>query len=86
MNPISRITGHVTHVGKRHIVSKNGPMTFTEAIVLVAGRQTVVVSIPDEKMPPTIGEEVDYLVTVSAFRDQPQFRLSDDYPVESYTS
>lgn len=81
MSSLARISGHVTHVSKRPIVTKSGtPMVFTEAIVLVAGRQTVVVTIPDDKMPPSIGDEVDYLVDVSTFRDNPQFRMADDYP------
>lgn len=85
MNPITRITGHVTHRGNRSGVSKNtgNPYSITEVTVLVAGRATVVVSLPDDMFAPSIGDECDYLVEVSAFRDTPRFRVLEPFPVDS---
>lgn len=77
---LARITGRVLHVGKRQVNGKNGPLTFTEATVLSAGRQTVIVTIPDALLPPQRDDSVDYLVEVSTFRDSAQFRMVEDYP------
>ena len=80
---LARITGDVLYVGKRQVNGKNGPLTFTEATVLSAGRQTVIVTIPETLLPPTRGDSIDYLVEVSVYRDSAQFRMVEDYPVFS---
>lgn len=76
---LAQISGRVTHVSIRSGVAKatGNAYEMIEAIVLVAGRQTVSVSIPKGVLPPAVGDDVNYLVEVSTFRDAPQFRMSE---------
>jgi hypothetical protein len=84
MNPISRITGHVTHRDQRSGMSKAGSRySITEITVLVMQRVTVLVTLPDEMFAPSIGDEVDYLVEVTAFRDTPRFRVLEPFPADA---
>lgn len=80
---IARITGYVTHVSIRTGQNDRGPWRMTEAIVLVAGRETVTVTVPDDALPPSNGDEVDYLVEITSSSFGPRLRVLDNYPAES---
>lgn len=80
---IARITGGVTHVSRRSGQSERGPWAMTEAIVLVAGRETVTVTVPEDSLPPSIGDYVDYLVEITSSSYGPRLRVLDAYPDEA---
>lgn len=82
MASVARMSGPVLHLERKSGTFEGRDWAFTEATILVANRQTVVVRLGEHLLPPSTGDVVDYVVEVTAGRgDNVKIRAVDTFPV-----
>lgn len=78
---LGRVSGAVLDVEERSGTSKAGnPYRMRTASVIVTGKAIIAVTLTDDAAAPGEGELVDWLVELTAFRDEVQGRYVSDFP------
>lgn len=80
---LARVTGNVLNVSHRSGKKKETgePWSMTNVLVLVAGSGVSEVSWPSDASAPVPGDEIDVLVSLSVYRNEPQLRAERPFPV-----
>lgn len=87
MNPFLRISGPILNLERKSGTFEGRAWGYTEATILVGNRQTVACRLDDDMVGLTVGEEIDFLVSVSGTeRGGVKIRALSEYPAGAHAA